>query len=103
MTNEELFTDLKQFITATISQEVAHLATKDDLSRLEHRIDGLEGDIKGLKADIKSLDEKLDTVQDAIADTLTHSAEVINTVQDGTESTLQDHEERLSRLEHRSA
>jgi hypothetical protein len=44
MTNEELFTDLKQFISATVSQEVDGLRTE-------------------LKADIARLDEKLDTIQ----------------------------------------
>jgi rRNA-processing protein FCF1 len=77
MTNEELLNDLKQFITATVSQEV----------------DGLR---KELKADIKALDQKLDAIQDAIAETLTHATEPLD-------ATLQDHEQRLHRLEHRSA
>jgi hypothetical protein len=77
MTNEELYNDLKQFIAATVSQEV----------------DGLR---KELRADIKALDKKLDTVQDAIAETLTHATEPLD-------ATVQDHEQRLRRLEHRSA
>lgn len=79
MTNEELFTDLKQFIEATMSQQTAHLATKDDL---DSKIEDLE---RRLTAKIDNLEEKLDTVQDAIADT------------------VQDHEQRLHRLEKRAA
>jgi hypothetical protein len=86
MTTEELFTDLKQFITATISQEMAHVATKDDLADLQAE----------LKADIKGLDEKLDAVQNAIVETLTHTTETFD-------ATIQDHEQRLRRLEHRAA
>jgi hypothetical protein len=84
MTNEELLNDLKQFIEATISQQMAGFATKDDLANF------------ATKDDIKALDEKLDTVQDAIAETVTQALEPIDT-------TLQDHEQRLGRLERRSA
>ena len=58
---------------------MAHLATKDDLDskmeNLEHR----------LNARIDSLEEKVDTIQDAVADT------------------VQDYEQRLHRLEKRTA
>jgi hypothetical protein len=82
MTNEELFTDLKQFIEATVSQQVAGLATKDDIKALDTKID--------------RLDEKVDAIQDAIAETMTHANEAMD-------ATIQDHERRLTRLEHRSA
>jgi hypothetical protein len=91
MTNEELLDDLKQFIEATVSQQMAGFATKDDLANF-----ATKDDINGLKSDIKALDEKLDTVQDAIAETLTHALEPID-------ASLHDHEQRLGRLEHRSA
>jgi seryl-tRNA synthetase len=89
MTNEELFTDLKQFIEATVSQKLVDVASKDDIK-------SLKADVVGLKADVKALDEKLDAIQDAIADTLTHTTEI-------TDAAIQDHEQRLRRLEHRSA
>ncbi|MEV8440448.1 hypothetical protein AB0425_23965 [Actinosynnema sp. NPDC051121] len=90
MTNEELFQDLKQFIEATVSQQVSaseqrlikSMATKEDLlaveERLGHRID--------------DLDTKLDTTQDAIGDGFT-----------SMESSQQDHERRIRRLEQRVA
>lgn len=99
MTNEELFTDLKQFITATVSQQTARLeqrinvieitmATKDDIKEVEQR----------LTARIDGLDDKIDQVQDAIADTLVQVTEAL----DMTEQ-AHDHETRLRRLEHRAA
>lgn len=93
MTNEELFTDLKQFVAATISQQTAHLATKDDI--IDVRTE-LKEDITAVRVDIKQLDEKLDLIQDAIADTLTLTTKRID-------ATTQDHEQRIRRLEHRSA
>jgi uncharacterized alpha-E superfamily protein len=97
MTNEELFTDLKQLIEATVSQQMANVATKDDMTDLRTE---LKSDITGLRAElnatISSLDSKLDAIQDAIVETFTHTAEV-------TDTTLQDHEQRLRRLEHHAA
>ncbi|WP_329051243.1 hypothetical protein OG738_03825 [Amycolatopsis sp. NBC_01488] len=77
MTNEELFNDLKQFIATTVSQEVAGLRTE-------------------LKDDIKSLDQKVDAIQDAVAEALSQTNEALD-------ATVQDHEQRLQRLEHRTA
>lgn len=91
MTNEELLADLKQFIEATVSQQMSQFATKEDLAELATK-DDLEG-IKQQITDVEqrlgrridTLDEKLDEVQDAVADT------------------VQDHEQRLRRLEKRTA
>lgn len=69
-TNEELLTDLKQFITDTISEQVARLATKEDIERL---------------------DEKLDRMKDPNADTLMHVPETVDTpkrVQDSRDKDL---------------
>ncbi len=96
MTNDELFADLKQFIEAAVSQQAAHLDSRLDsaeqrMASIEQRIDTIETTM-ATKADMQLLDEKLDTIQDAIGDAFTHS--------DGT---LQDHERRLQRLEHKAA
>lgn len=71
MTNEELLDDLKQFIAATVSQKTAGLATKDDLRKLEQR-----------------LDDKLDQVQTVVADALT-------SINDTHDATHRDYDERL--------
>jgi TolA-binding protein len=75
MTNEELLDDLKQFVSATVSQATAGLATKDDLAGLEATTNKRFDDV----------DERLNEIQNAV----------------GAE--LEDHEQRLRRLEHRSA
>jgi uncharacterized coiled-coil protein SlyX len=97
MTNEELFQDLKQFITATVSQQTAHLATKDDIDGVGRRIDGIEARM-ATKEDIKRLDDKLDEVQDGVAETLTQVTEAFDVT-----GQVQDHEQRLHKLEHRTA
>lgn len=90
MTNEELFQDLKQFITATVSQEANGLREeiKTDITDLRAE----------LKADITRLDKKLDTIQDAIADTLTQVTEALDVTEQA-----HDHEQRLQRLERQAA
>jgi hypothetical protein len=101
MTNEELFQDLKQFITATVSQQTAHLATKADIDGVVQRIDLIEVKM-ATKEDLKDtehrLSEKMDRVQDAIAETLTKAVEAVDTTKK-----VEDHERRLTRLEHRTA
>lgn len=59
MTNEELFTDLKQFIEATVSQQTAHLDGR--INGLEKRISDVQ---QHLSSHIDTLDEKVDVVQD---------------------------------------
>jgi hypothetical protein len=40
--NDDQLDDLKQFITATVSQATADMATKDDIAALSNKIDDLE-------------------------------------------------------------
>ena len=56
--NDAQLDDLKQFIAATVSQATADMATKDDIKRLEVKIDDLD-----LKVDIIS-----DTLNDRLND-----------------------------------
>jgi uncharacterized protein YlxW (UPF0749 family) len=94
MTNEELFQDLKQFVAATVHQEVAPLAS--DLRILKQDVNVVKDDIQGLKQDVRKLDAKLDEVQLAIADTLDHAIQAVD-----SSKQVQDHEGRLRRLEQR--
>jgi hypothetical protein len=84
MTNEEMIQDLKQFIAATVSQS-------------EERI---SGNLKSVKTEleerISDLESKVDTIHDAVADTFSQTHEA-------TDATIQDHEQRLRRLEQRAA
>ena len=54
--DETQLDDLKQFITATVSQSTVNMATKDDIKRIEVKID--------------DLDLKVDTISDALNDRL---------------------------------
>jgi len=78
MTNEELLTDLKQFIDSRLSQETAQLT-------------------RGMQSMEKHLDARIDEVQDAIAETLSQATEAI----DVTEK-LHEFDKRLLRLERRT-
>lgn len=81
MTNEELLQDLKQFISATVSQQTAGLATKDDIVRLEVRID--------------KTDAKLDEVKERLEG-------VAGMVED-MHKKVNEHDLRIERLEHKFA
>jgi uncharacterized coiled-coil protein SlyX len=75
--DENTIADFKQFMTATISQQVADI--KEDISRLD-----------------KKLTKKMNTLSNSVAEALDASNEVI-TMQ------LKDHERRITKLEHRAA
>lgn len=93
MTNEDFLADLKQFIAATISQQLADFATKEDLQNF-----ATKDDLKNLatKDDIQELrnemNEKFEEVQEAIAATFDGALE-------GLEDQFQDHEKRILKLE----
>lgn len=80
MTDEDIIADLKQFIAATVSQEV---------SRLDVRMDGLE-------RHIRIVDKKIDDLSVFVFDALDNS-------NDATEAKLKDHERRITHLEKRTA
>ncbi|NEA56391.1 hypothetical protein G3I60_20135 [Streptomyces sp. SID13666] len=91
MTNEQLLEDMKQFITATVSQRTAGLATKEDLdglatkedvSRLETRMDERFNDVDG----------QLDEIQNAIGTDLKK-----------IDAILEDHGGHLKRLDRKFA
>jgi len=67
--------DLKQFITATVSQATTDMATKQDIAELKTE----------LKTSIHDLETKVDTIADALTEN------------------LQDHEQRITKLEHKVA
>ena len=77
--DQQVIDDLKQFITATVSQQVSGVATKDDVVASEKRI----GDqIKDLQA---SVSEALEVGNDAV------------------DEQLKDHETRITSLGQRPA
>ncbi len=44
--NDEIIQDLKQFISATISQQTANLATRNDIERIEGKIDEIQSAVE---------------------------------------------------------
>ena len=75
MNNEELLADLKQFITATVSQATANVATKSDINHLE-----------------TTMDDRFNEVLNVLGEDAAKQKE-----------TVQDHEVRIQRLERKLA
>ena len=73
--DETQLSDLKQFITSTISQATADMATKNDIESLR-----------------QSMDTRFEEVQSAIA-------EAMSTTNDTVDEKLEDHEHRIGLLE----
>ncbi|HWZ65766.1 MAG TPA: hypothetical protein VNX65_03125 [Patescibacteria group bacterium] len=112
MSNEELFQNLKQFIAATVtacvSESMANIATKEDLhseigalrSEFKTEINDLREELhlafRVVNEKIDTLDEKVDLIQNAIAETFTATNKIFI-------ATLQNHAQHLRRLEHRTA
>jgi hypothetical protein len=67
--NDEMIADLKQFIAATVSQQLSGVATKDDIAELKNEITGIKGDIARIEGKIDDLAadvaEALSTSNDA--------------------------------------
>ena len=85
--DEEVIADLKQFIAGAITQQTADL---------RHGLYGLQQDIQRLRQDIQKLDRKMDDGFAAIAD-------ILENVNNATEVRLNNHEQRLTRLEQKPA
>lgn len=84
--NDDTIADLKQFIATTVRQEMSGLATKDELAGLEDR----------LNAKVDGLSAKIDDLQASVAAAL-------DATNDEVDKQLQDHEARITRLEHKAA
>lgn len=89
MTNEQLLEDLKQFVGATVSQATANLATKDEIS--------------SFKADVNERFEAIDKRFDDVETQLNEIQNAVGAELVKAETTAQDHERRIQRLEARAA
>ena len=84
--NDDVIDDLKQFISAEITQKTSSLATKDDLKDLKSE----------LKEDINRLETRVDEVHQAIEDiAVTYISEV--------DEQVQGHKKRSEDLELKTA
>ena len=68
MTNEELLQDLKQFVTAAVSQATAGLATKDDIVRLEARVGEVQEELSGVAGMVEDMHKKQEDLIDNVND-----------------------------------
>ena len=80
MTNEQLLDDLKQFITTSVSQATAGLATQESVDKLASK-----ADLARVEGKLDDLNLKVDTIADSQAES------------------IDDHEKRLTRLEQAAA
>lgn len=86
MTNEEMLADLKQFIAATISQQMSDYVTKDDLAQFATKDDvanlATKDDVKGAVGELRhEMNDRFDEVLNAIVER------------------FEDHEVRITKLE----
>ena len=92
--NEDTIADLKQFIASTISQEITSVIQKLDkmdakLSDHDEKFDRIENRFIGL-------DQKLDDTAAGIGD-------AIHELTEHVEARMDDHETRITKLEHHAA
>ncbi len=87
--NDDQIADLKQFIATTISQQTAHLATKDELANL-----ATKEDLKSLatKEDLARVERKIDDIQAAIGEAISDSNE-------SADAQITDLKQRVTTLE----
>jgi archaellum component FlaC len=76
--NEDVIADLKQFIAATVSQQMSGLATKDDIARLEGEITGIKDEMTGIKSDLARVEHKVDEIQEAVGEALSATNDAID-------------------------
>jgi len=93
----EIVEDLKQFVTATVSQQTAELrgefqGLRGEFNELGDEFQGLRGEFQGLRGDVRNIELKVDGLIDFVT-------EAIDTANDTSGQQLQDHETRIVRLE----
>lgn len=99
MTNEDLLADLKQFISATVSQQLADVATKEDIGKITERLDGMDRRFDAMEKRFDDTDLQLDAVQQAIGE----AVERIESASRVDRAKLDDLDQRFRRFEQRSA
>jgi predicted transcriptional regulator len=98
MEDEDIIQDLKQFIATTVSQSEERIT--DDLGgrldSVESRLDRVQSRLGNVESRLSNLETKVDTIQEAVADAISQSNE-------SNDVAVQNHEQRLRRLEQRAA
>lgn len=86
--NDDVITDLKQFITATVSQATVQQTSdlRNDINRIDTKVDKIE-------VKLGKVEKKLDSLTEFVTETF-------DTTNDETDKQLAHHEQRLIKLEH---
>lgn len=92
--NDEIISDLKQFIATTISQQTASLEQKMDkgFEEVDKRFEQVDKRFEAIDKRFDEMDDKIDITVAGIGETITELSDNINAV-------TKDHEHRISRLE----
>lgn len=85
--NDDVISDLKQFISAAVSQQTTEV--RHDIERLDIKIDKVE---KNLEVKINKVEKKIDD----LAEFVSESFDAIN---EDTDKILSNHEMRIKKLE----
>ncbi len=95
--NEDVIADLKQFIAATVSQQTADLRVEIDSIKTE--IGGVKTEIGGMKTEIGGMKTELQELRQEMRDGFAGVADAM----EPTNATVDDHETRITKLEHQAA
>ena len=102
--NDEIIQDLKQFIAATVFQEVSGFRTdfdnlSTDVAELTNQVRGLGKQITEVKVDISKFDNKLSTRIDNLSQSV---ADAIENTNQAVHEQLVEHETRIRKLEQKT-
>ena len=88
--NDDAIQDLKQFIAATVHQEIS--GVKDDISTMKSDLSSVKQDIDEIKTDLNKLTHRVDDIDAKLDTVIEASGEQID-----------DHEKRITKLESNTA
>jgi chaperonin cofactor prefoldin len=95
MDGNTIINELKQFITATVTQQIIELDKK-----LSTRIDTLEDKMSGMSGKIDGVEKRLEKkLGDRIDNLSTYIAQALDVSNETTDTQLARHEKRIARLE----
>jgi predicted nucleic acid-binding Zn-ribbon protein len=92
--NDGVIQDLKQFIAATVRQEISGLA--EDVSEFKGGMSELKTDMKAVKSEIHNLHTRIDDTKEEILDAI---ADTTNTRFEVSETDTADLGARVTKLE----
>ncbi|WP_433269002.1 hypothetical protein ACQPZF_05735 [Actinosynnema sp. CS-041913] len=102
--NDEQLLQLQRVVTDIVQEQlkpiVENMATKDDINRLEARIDNVRNE---LKSDIAGVQLQVEQVGSELKRDIKHVEAKLDTIHEASADTVQGHENRIARLERRVA